>query len=107
MPVSQIPPGPPEPRWKASVAGVRQTALQAVEELRESFDSARALSVAPPAKHRRMRRFGYGVALPFTLLLMTLRDPARRRGYLRTAVPTALITLVISIAAVASPWTRG
>lgn len=102
-PDNQQPNGPD--RRPSVAAGLRNTARNAVNEVRESIDHVRTLSLTPPPRHQRLRRFGYGLALPFTLLATMLRDPVRRREYLRTAIPTALLTFVLGVFAVASPWT--
>ena len=76
----------------------REILRRAATEVRAGARVAREASLAPPPSPSSLRRFGYGVALPFSVLRGVLADPFARRQYLRATLTQAAVTLVVGAA---------
>jgi hypothetical protein len=77
-----------------------------VAELRHGARAALALSMEVPPPERRLWRVTHAFSLTWVLLAVALKDPATRRRYLRSMLPSSVLTLALAAFAVSSPWTR-
>ena len=83
---------PSKPSSRAPTAIVRNVFTFARGEIQYAVRVVVESHFAPPPRALRVRRFFYGVALPFAVLAATLRTPAIRARYLRvTAVQMAVL----------------
>jgi hypothetical protein len=83
---------PPDVQHKA-----RAIVVGALSEVTTSAKAVGEAVISAPREGGRLRRFGHGLRLPFTIARAVLASPTARRRYLRTVAVQGAITLAVGL----------